>query len=115
MLSFIARSMQLQRHLWCIHAAQILQMIRPHNHSPKFERKYQNLGDERPGDQGVGKRNTRQFSVAASEKELQLRLAKLKRSQGLSVTVHKLESDSGSGNNLQLVINSLKSLELPKM
>ncbi len=77
MWSFIARCMQLQRHLWCIYAAHILQMIGLHNRNPKFERKYQNLGDERPGDQDMGKRNTRQLSVAASEKELQLRLAKL--------------------------------------
>ncbi len=70
MWSFFARCMQLQRNVWCIYAARILQMIRPHNRNPTFERKYQNLGDERPGDQDMGKRNTRQLSVAASEKEL---------------------------------------------
>ncbi len=57
----------------------------------------------------------RELSVGASEKELRHNLAKLKRSQGLSVTLPKLESDSGSGNNHELVINSLKSLDLPQM
>ncbi len=57
----------------------------------------------------------RELSLGVSEKELQLNLAKVKRSQGLSVTLLKLESDSGSGNNLQLVVNSLKSLDLPQM
>ncbi len=46
--------MQLQRNVWCAYAACILVMIWPHNRNPKFERKYQNLGDERPGDQGAG-------------------------------------------------------------
>ncbi len=50
----------------------------------------------------------RELSVGASEKELRHKLTKLKRSQGLSVTLPKLQSNSGSGgNNLELVINSL--------
>ncbi len=58
----------------------------------------------------------RQFNECASEKELHLKLTKVMRSRWLSVTLPKLESDSGSGgNNLELVKNSLKSLELPKM
>ncbi len=63
----------------------------------------------------VARDKHRELSVGASEKELLYEVTKLKRSQGLSVTLLKLESDSGSGNNLQLVVNSLKSLDLPQM
>ncbi len=64
----------------------------------------------------VTRKKHRLLSAGASEKELRLKLAKVKRSQGLSVTLLKLESDSGSGgNNLELVINSLKSPYLPQM
>ncbi len=108
--------MQLQRNVSCTDAAHILQMIRPHNRHPKFERKYQNLGDERPGDQDVGKRTTRQAQGIKCGCLRERAPTKLKRSQGLSVTLPKLQSNSGSGgNNLELVKNSLKSLELPQM
>ncbi len=55
--------MQLQRNVWRSYAAHIIQMIRPHNRNPKFERKYQNLGDESPGDQVMGKRSKLQVQA----------------------------------------------------
>ncbi len=92
-------------------------MIRPHNRTPQFV--CQNLRDYAQMTKAwvsVSLDKHRELSVGASQKEVLYKLAKLKRSQGLSVTLLKLESDSGSGgNNLELVINSLKSLDLPKL
>ncbi len=54
--------------------------------------------------------------VSVASYKYSYKLTKVMRSRGLSVTLPKLESDSGSGgNNLELVKNSLKSLDLPQM
>ncbi len=56
-----------------------------------------------------------QLQEALQLKRQRFELAKAKRSQGLSVTLPKLESDSGGVSDLELVLNSLKLLEWPKL
>ncbi len=61
-----------------------------------------------------------EVELQLQEEALQLKrqrfeLAKAKRNPGLPVTLPKLESDSGGVSDLELVISSLKLLELPKL
>ncbi len=64
----------------------------------------------------VTRNKHRQFSVVASENELQLKLTKVMRSRGLSVTLLMLENNSGSvarelrqaDNNVDLVVSTVQ-------